>query len=108
MLASCGHETANPPCRETPLRTSTCGPPLDDQPLDHVEAVQFLTVRGHLGQIPTGPGSRAADVDLPVQDTAATEDPADGSHRRQPPDLAGREDLMDDLGAMEPQVAGSL
>ena len=47
-------------------------------------------------------------MDLAVQDTAATEDPADGSHRRQPPDLAGREDLMDNLGAMEPQVAGLL
>src|SRR5512147_379004 len=81
---------------------------LDDQPLDHVDAVPFLPPGGDLGQIPTGWRGATPHTSLSVQDTAAEEDPCDGSHRGEPLDLAGREDLMDRLSSMESQVTGLL
>src|SRR5512135_3799174 len=84
------------------------GAALDDQPLDHVEAVQFLPPGGDLGQIPTGRRGAPPNARLSVQDTASEEDPSDGSHRGAPLDLAGREDLMDRLRPMESQVTGLL
>src|SRR5512142_111960 len=84
------------------------GTVLDDQPLDHVDAVQFLPPSGDLGQIPTGGRGATPHASLSVEDTAAAEDPCDGSHRGEPLDLAGREDLMDRLSSMESQVTGLL
>src|SRR5512135_2378710 len=84
------------------------GAALDDQPLDHVEAVQFLPPGGDLGQIPAARRGATTHAGLPIQGTAAAEDAPDSPHRGEPPDLASREDLMDRLGPMEPQVAGPL
>src|SRR5512135_394302 len=84
------------------------GAVLDDQSLDDVDAVQFLPPSGDLGQLPTSGRGAAPHARLAVQDTTSAEDPSDGSHRGEPLNLAGREDLMDRLRPMESQVAGLL
>jgi hypothetical protein len=84
------------------------GAVLDDQPLDDVDVVQFLPPSGDLGQIPTGGRGAAPHARLAVQDTTSAEDPSKGSHRGEPLNLAGREDLMDRLRPMEAQVTGLL
>jgi hypothetical protein len=84
------------------------GSALDDQPFDHVKAVQFPSPDGDLGQIPAAGRGAATNAGLSIQDTAAAEDASDGSHGGEPLDRAGREDLRDRLSPMRSQVTGLL
>ena len=84
------------------------GPALDDQTLHHVEAVQFPSLRGDLGQIPPRRWGGAPVAFPSVQDPPPFEDAVNGPHRGEGFDLAGLEGFKDGLRPMEPEIAGLL
>src|SRR5262249_40845819 len=81
---------------------------LDDQPFDHIEAVQSPPLRGYLGEIPAQSWRGPTSVFLAIQDSPSFEDAVDGPHRGERFDLAALQGLVDGGGPMEPQVTGLL
>src|SRR5512135_3723714 len=99
--------------RPTPMQRDAVehldlGAALDHQPFHHVEAVQFLPLRGDFGQMPTRWWGGATGASLAVQGAPSFEDAVDGPHRGERFDLAVLEGLVDDLRPVEPQVTDPL
>jgi hypothetical protein len=62
---------------------------LDDKPFDHIDAVQFLPLRGDLGEIPAQSWRRPTSRFLAIQDFPSFKDEVDGPYRGERVDLAG-------------------
>ena len=80
------------------------GAALDDQPLDDVDAIEFLTSAGHLRQIPTARRWRTSDPALAVQRATAVEDAVDRPQCGQRRDPAGSKGVADRFRPVEAQV----
>jgi hypothetical protein len=77
----------------------------NDQALDDIDAVEFPTAAGHLGQIPARRRGRPPEPMPPVEHASTPEDAVDGPLRGQRFDAAGPEGIADRLGPEETQVA---
>ena len=77
----------------------------DDQPLDDVEAVEFLAAAGHLRQVPARWRWGSSDPMPMIQGAATAQDAVDGPFRGERFDPAGSQILEDRLGPEEAQVA---
>src|SRR5437867_5594915 len=75
------------------------------QALDRVEAVEFGSIRSHLGEIPPRRWRSAADPSPGIQSSSSLEDAADRPNRRHESVAASHERAVDDLGAVLAQIA---
>src|SRR3954447_7349771 len=80
------------------------GAALDDQPLDDVDAVEFLTAAGHLRQVPAPRWWRTSGPALAVQHAPAVKDAVDRAQSGQRLDPAGIKDLADRFRPVEAQI----